>query len=61
MITIHGRTYKEMYRGKSWRRIRKKVEPCKKCTFEALCPPLSNYEYALGANNLCHIREEKDE
>jgi pseudo-rSAM protein len=46
--------YKEMNRGKSWRRIRKKLEPCKHCVFEALCPPLSNYEYALGRNNLCY-------
>jgi pseudo-rSAM protein len=54
--SLHDVVYKEMYRGKSWRRIRKKVEPCKFCTFDALCPPLSNYEYALGRNNLCHIR-----
>lgn len=53
--TIHDAVFKEMYRGNSWRRIRKKVEPCKRCTFEALCPPLSNYEYALKQNNLCHI------
>lgn len=50
---ISDAVYKEMYRGKSWRRIRKKVEPCKHCVFEALCPPLSNYEYALKKNNLC--------
>lgn len=55
--SIYEVVYKEMYRGKSWRRIRKRVEPCKRCTFEALCPPLSNYEYALGKNNLCHIRD----
>lgn len=46
--------YKEMYNGKSWRRIRKHVEPCKRCTFESLCPPISNYTYAIGRNNLCH-------
>ena len=55
--TMYEVVYKEMDRGNSWRRIRKKVEPCKHCTFEALCPPLSNYEYALGRNNLCHIRD----
>lgn len=53
--SIYDLVYKEMVRGKSWRRIRKRIEPCKHCTFEALCPPLSNYEYALGRNNLCHI------
>lgn len=52
--SIYDVLYKEMYHGKSWRRIRKNVEPCKHCTFQALCPPLSNYTYALGRNNLCH-------
>lgn len=52
--SIYDVLYKEMYHGKSWRRIRKNVEPCKGCTFQALCPPLSNYTYAIGRNNLCH-------
>lgn len=56
--SIHNAVYNEMYRGKSWRRIRKRIESCKKCTFAALCPPLSNYEYVMGRNNLCHIRDE---
>lgn len=55
--SIYDMVYKEMYRGSSWRRTRKKVTPCRRCTFNALCPPLSNYEYALGQNNLCHIWE----
>jgi pseudo-rSAM protein len=37
-------------------KIRKNVEPCKNCTFCALCPPLSNYSYAIGRNNLCHMK-----
>lgn len=53
--SMHEAVYKEMFRGKSWRRIRKRIEPCKRCTFSALCPPLSNYEYVIGRNNLCHI------
>ena len=53
--SMHEAVYKEMFRGKSWRRIRKRVEPCKRCTFSALCPPLSNYEYVIGRNNLFHI------
>ncbi len=47
--------YKEMAEGKSWRRLKKNVTPCKGCQFAGLCPPLSNYEYAIGRNNLCHI------
>lgn len=53
--SIYDILYKEMYHGKSWRRIRKNLEPCKRCTFEALCPPVSNYTYAIGRNNLCHM------
>jgi pseudo-rSAM protein len=56
--SIHQAVYKEMYRGKNWRRIRKRTAPCKSCTFSELCPPLSNYEYAIGKNNLCHIWKE---
>jgi pseudo-rSAM protein len=52
--SIYDVLYKEMYHGKSWRRVRKNVDPCKHCTFQALCPPLSNYTYAMGRNNLCH-------
>lgn len=53
--SIYDVLYKEMYNGKSWRRIRKNVEPCKGCIYEALCPPISNYTFAIGRNNLCHI------
>ncbi len=42
--------------NKSWQRLRKNVSPCKKCIYNLLCPPLSNYEYAIGQNNLCHIK-----
>lgn len=52
--------YKEMYHGKSWRRTRMKVEPCRHCVFASLCPPLGNYEFALKRNNLCHVREGKE-
>lgn len=53
--SMHEAVYKEMYRGKNWRRIRKRTAPCKSCIFSALCPPLSNYEYVIGRNNLCNI------
>ncbi len=47
---------KEMCGGKSWNRIRKNVSTCKSCAFNALCPPISNYEYCLGKYNLCSIK-----
>jgi pseudo-rSAM protein len=56
--SVYEALYKEMDRGKSWRRVRKNVKPCKHCTFHALCPPLSNYSYAIGRNNLCHIKPQ---
>lgn len=46
---------KEMVSGKSWRKIRKYVSPCKSCTFERLCPPISNYNTVIGRYDLCHI------
>ncbi len=47
--------YKELHKGKSWTKVRKRVKPCKSCAFNALCPPISNYEYAIGRYNLCNI------
>jgi pseudo-rSAM protein len=47
--------YKELHKGKSWTKVRKHIKPCKSCAFNALCPPISNYEYAIGRYNLCHI------
>jgi pseudo-rSAM protein len=51
--SLYDVLYKEMYHGKSWRRTRKRIEPCKSCTFELLCPPLTNYSRAIGRNDLC--------
>lgn len=42
-----------------WFRVRNQVQPCRTCVYEVLCPPLSNYEYALHRNNLCHIHVAK--
>lgn len=53
--SLYDVLYKELNNGKSWFRIRKHVEPCRQCTLEALCPPLNNYTYAIGRNNLCRV------
>ncbi|MCX6581146.1 MAG: TIGR04150 pseudo-rSAM protein [Candidatus Aminicenantes bacterium] len=53
--SIYDIVYREVFEGKTWRRTRKEVVPCRDCVFAALCPPLSHYEYALGKNNLCRI------
>lgn len=48
---------KELKMGKSWGRIRKNVIPCKSCAYNALCPPVTNYEYVIGKYNLCNIEK----
>lgn len=58
--SIYEIVLKEMKCGKSWHRIRKNVLPCKRCTFEMLCPPISNYNIIIGKNNLCHIWQDPD-
>jgi pseudo-rSAM protein len=50
--------FKELSSKKSWMRTRDSVNPCKGCNYSALCTPLSNYEYAIGQNNLCHISDK---
>ena len=50
LITFAGL---ELERGKSWRKIRAHVSPCKGCAFVSLCPPINNYTYAIGRNDLC--------
>ena len=50
---------KEIHESKNWFRTRSKVKPCKSCIYNALCPPISNYEYYLKEYNLCNIINEK--
>lgn len=47
--------YREFTERDVWLGTRSKVEPCKGCVNRDLCPSTSNYELALGRNNLCHI------
>jgi pseudo-rSAM protein len=44
----------ELIHNHSWKKTRTK-SPCNKCLYQFLCPPPSNYEYALRRNNLCSI------
>lgn len=39
----------------NWLRARRNVSPCKDCVFDAICPPLSGFEYAVGINNTCNL------
>lgn len=46
---------KEINSTQSWRRLRNRVNPCKNCNYNLLCPPLSNYELVFNRNNLCNV------
>jgi pseudo-rSAM protein len=51
---------KEMEHGNSWRKVRRHILPCKRCTFELLCPPISNYNRVIGQYDLCHLKNRKN-
>ncbi|MEG0519240.1 MAG: TIGR04150 pseudo-rSAM protein [Bacteroidales bacterium] len=46
--------YKELDESVAWRNVRNE-EPCNKCRFRWLCPPVSNYEFIAKTYNLCTI------
>ncbi|MCP4213536.1 MAG: radical SAM peptide maturase [bacterium] len=50
-----GYMVKELIHGQSWHNVRARVAPCRDCAYNAICPPISNYEYAIGKYNLCDI------
>jgi pseudo-rSAM protein len=52
---IYEIMYRELHQGKSWKRTRNHVQPCKSCVFNSLCPPISNYEYVFGTYDLCYM------
>lgn len=52
-ITLLEAVYKALALKKSsWMKIRVNGK-CGKCLFQFLCPPISNYEYALGKYGIC--------
>ena len=53
--SIYDVIYSEIKSVTNWRKVRKNIEPCKNCIYECLCPPVSNYEFVIGKNNLCNI------
>lgn len=52
---IYELIYKELDGQRAWLLTRGAVEPCKDCVYKYLCPSISNYEYACGKFNLCHM------
>ena len=49
----------ELRKGTYWKLLRKNVSPCEDCPFQLLCPPVSNYDFALNKHNICTIMEEE--
>lgn len=47
--------YQELCENTAWRRVRNGA-PCRDCVYQYLCPPVSNYEWVWGRDNLCHIQ-----
>jgi pseudo-rSAM protein len=50
---------KELSEGRGWFTLRKDLSPCNNCVYHQICPPISNYEYALSRNNLCWLQHDK--
>lgn len=46
---------KELKEGKSWKRSRLHIKPCRNCIYQWLCPPVSNYEIYMRKFNFCHL------
>lgn len=56
--SIYEILYRELDRKRNWFRIRSNISPCKGCVFNRLCPPITNYSYAIRRNDLCNIWED---
>lgn len=59
--SLHDIVYDELVSGTAWRASRTAAGPCSSCMYNLLCPPRTDYEAALGQQNLCHIRTESPE
>ena len=51
--TIYEALCIEMIKGDSWLKTRMNILPCKHCTFQALCSPVTNYNRVIGRNDTC--------
>lgn len=47
----------ELSSNNSWLLTRNKVQPCKDCNYNQICPPISNYEIYTNRFNLCNIHK----
>jgi len=52
MNTLKEIVLYELSQTNSWKLTRDKIDPCKNCLFQQLCPPISNYELFFEKYNL---------
>ena len=45
--SVNEIVYDQFFQSNIWFRVRNQYEPCKKCLYNILCPPVSGYEMAL--------------
>ena len=53
-LTVSAEVSKEMMDNTAWRKVRD-AAPCSRCVYQFICPPLSNYELAIGKSDLCTV------
>ena len=46
---------KEFRQIKNWQKVRINKKSCKKCPYQAICPPITNYEMTGLINTICNI------
>jgi pseudo-rSAM protein len=56
-VTILEFLCKELLENTAWRKIRDS-KPCNECLYQFFCPAPSDYERAIGRENLCHVVED---
>jgi pseudo-rSAM protein len=52
---------KALMDGRSWKRSRSKVNPCRNCLYYFLCPPVSGYELLMKRFNFCDVYQKPAE
>lgn len=48
--------YQELTVNTAWRVVRNS-QPCSECIYQFFCPAPSDYERAIGQNNLCQLKQ----
>ncbi len=52
--------YKELREGNSWGDVRTKLEFCKDCVYNRICPPIKGYEHVIGTEHVCMLNDNPE-